>query len=56
MVMGRFREAATPDLFREIMEGVDKKNLPESWSVNVDEKRDCRKRKSNTKHPRRAEV
>lgn len=56
MVMGRFREAATPDLFREIMDGVDKKNLPQSWIVNFDEKRDCRKRRTNTKNPRRAEV
>ncbi|KAI2499019.1 hypothetical protein MHU86_15466 [Fragilaria crotonensis] len=56
MVMGRFREAATPDLFREIMEGIDKKNLPEAWTANVDEKRDCRKRKCNAKHRRRAEV
>jgi hypothetical protein len=56
MVMGRFREAATPDLFREIMEGVDKKNLPEAWTANVEEKRDCRKRRSFTKHRRCAEV
>jgi hypothetical protein len=55
MVMGRFREAATPDLFREIMKGVDKKNLPAAWTANVEEKRDCRKRKNN-QNRRRAEV
>lgn len=55
MVMSRFREAATPDLFGEIMEGVNKKNLPAAWTANVDEKMDCRKRK-NTQNRRRAEV
>jgi hypothetical protein len=41
--MGRFRELAAnflPTCFLpEIMDGVDKKNLPQSWIVNVDEKR-----------------
>jgi hypothetical protein len=46
MVMSRFREAATPDLYREIMNNVDKKNLPSSWTVNVCEKRECRKKKT----------
>jgi hypothetical protein len=56
LVMGRFREAAPPDLFRETMEGVDKKNLPESWTRNVDEKRQGKKRRKNSQNRRQAEV
>jgi hypothetical protein len=56
LVMGRFREAATPDLFREIMEGVDKKNLPDSWTRNVDEKREGKKRWRKSQSRRQAEV
>lgn len=47
MVMSRFREAATPELFREVMMGVDKKNLPSTWTSNVHEKRNSRKKRKN---------
>jgi len=47
MVMSRFREAASPELFREVMMGVDKKNLPSSWTSNVHEKRNSRKNRKN---------
>merc|ERR1711920_882705 len=47
MVMSRFREAASPELFQEVMKGVNKKNLPSSWTSNVNEKRNSRKKRNN---------
>ena len=52
MVLSRMREAACGDLYKELMDGVDKHNLPPEWTRNVHEKRDERKKK----HRRRAEV
>lgn len=56
MVMSRFREAASPDLFREIMDGVPKKQLPADWTRHVDVKMDSSRKKKNTQNRRRAEV
>jgi hypothetical protein len=50
MVLSRLREAATPDVYKELMQGVDKHSLPENWTANVHEKREARKKR------RRAEV
>jgi len=52
MVLSRMREAAPRDLYRELMDGVDKHNLPNEWTRNVHEKREERKKKQR----RRAEV
>jgi hypothetical protein len=56
MVMSRVREAASPDLFREIMDGVPKKQLPADWTRHVDVKMDSSRKKKNTQNRRRAEV
>lgn len=45
MVLSRLREAASGDLYRELMAGVDKHNLPSEWTQNVHEKREERKKK-----------
>ena len=50
MVLSRMREAASSQLYRELMDGVDKHNLPLEWTRNVHEKRAERKKR------RRAEV
>jgi len=47
MVLSRLREATDGDLYRELLNGVDKKNLPLEWTRNVHEKRDVRKKNSN---------
>lgn len=52
MVLSRMRESASSDLYKELMDGVDKHNLPSEWTRNVHEKRDERKKKQR----RRAEV
>jgi hypothetical protein len=48
MVLGRMREAATPDVFKELMKGIDKRQLPQSWTCNVDQASD-RRRKSGSR-------
>jgi hypothetical protein len=50
MVLSRLREAATPDVYKELMNGVDRHDLPYEWTRNVQEKRVARKKR------RRAEV
>lgn len=60
MVLGRMREAASPDIFRELMQGVNKRQLPESWTCNVDQASDRRKKNHNncklSRNRKRAEV
>ena len=55
MVVSKLREAATPDLYKELMQGNSKKNLPPAWTMNVQENSEYRttKRSSPVK---RAEV
>ena len=67
MVVSKLREAATPDLYRELMQGHSKKQLPVEWTCHVQEQSDYRshplgnkkqqqKGKSNRGQAKRAEV
>jgi hypothetical protein len=63
MVLSRLREAACPDLYKELMQGHRRKDLPASWTRNVVEMNEYRKKKSVFPHSqssgkfrRRAEV
>eukprot|EP00526_Cylindrotheca_closterium_P013412 CAMPEP_0113653532 /NCGR_PEP_ID=MMETSP0017_2-20120614/28635_1 /TAXON_ID=2856 /ORGANISM="Cylindrotheca closterium" /LENGTH=527 /DNA_ID=CAMNT_0000566543 /DNA_START=66 /DNA_END=1649 /DNA_ORIENTATION=+ /assembly_acc=CAM_ASM_000147 len=38
MVLGRLREAASPEEYKELMQGYSKNFLPKEWTVNVQEK------------------
>jgi hypothetical protein len=60
MVFGRMRESASPDIFKELMKGVDKRQLPAAWTHNVDLASERRRKNSrqysNNKNRKRAEV
>jgi hypothetical protein len=63
MVLGRMREAASPDIFKELMQGIDKRHLPQSWTCNVDQASDRRRKNgsrqynnNNHRNRKRAEV
>ena len=63
MVVSRMREAVSPPIYRDLMKGNKKQNLPEQWTRNVEEKNEYRNKKflqGNTsnqkKNGRRAEV
>jgi hypothetical protein len=60
MVFGRMRESASPDIFKELMKGVDKKHLPTSWTHNVDlaseRRRKSSRQYSSNKNRKRAVV
>jgi hypothetical protein len=61
MVLGRMREAASPDIFKELMQGIDKRRLPQSWTCNVDQASDRRRKNgsrqyTNNRSRKRAEV
>lgn len=51
MVLKRFREASTPELYKEFLEGHDKNDLPQDWTRNVNEQR--KKRKMGMKRRKR---
>lgn len=55
MVVSKLREAATPDLYKELMQGFSKKQLPSDWTVNVQESSDYRTSKRSSPG-KRAEV
>ena len=42
MVVSKLREAATPNLYKELMQGYSKKQLPSDWTVNVQENSEYR--------------
>ncbi len=52
MVLSRMREAATPEQYKELMQGNTKSSLPPRWTRNVDEKSEYRRKSVG----RRAEV
>jgi hypothetical protein len=52
MVLSRLREAATPEQYKELMQGNTKSSLPPRWTRNVDEKNEYRRKSVG----RRAEV
>lgn len=64
MVVSKLREAAPANLYRELMQGNSKRNLPAEWTANVREQSEYRttqkKNKGNKgssrKHRKRAEV
>jgi hypothetical protein len=65
MVLSRMREAASPDLYKELMQGHQRRQLPSDWTRNVVEMNEYRKKKStrssnsnnsNGKSRKRAEV
>jgi len=47
MVVSKLREAAAPDLYRELMEGHSRKRLPAAWTANVREQSGYRGSSSN---------
>ena len=53
MAVSRLREAASPAMFKRLMQGHRRNSLPSEWTSNVHENNDFRKRKSKRK---RAEV
>lgn len=56
LVVSRLNDAASPDLLKELMP-YKRRDIPEEWYRNVDEKDPLRKKKSNNKtFRRRAEV
>jgi hypothetical protein len=46
MVLSRLREAACPDVYKELMQGHKRRELPASWTRNVVEMNKYRKKKS----------
>jgi hypothetical protein len=42
MVVSKLREAATPDVYKELMQGYSKRQLPKSWTINVIEQSEYR--------------
>lgn len=55
MVVSRMREAVSPPIYRDLMQGNSKRNLPEEWVRNVVEKSAYRK-KQGKKSSKRGEV
>ena len=55
MVVSKLREAATPDLYKELLKGHSKKQLPLAWTMNVQENSDSRSSKRSSPG-KRAEV
>jgi hypothetical protein len=47
MVIARLREAASPDVFKSLLQGHSKKSLPSSWTRRVEEKSDPRRKKTS---------
>ncbi|CAB9529367.1 Pentatricopeptide repeat-containing protein [Seminavis robusta] len=56
MVISRMRESVSPPIFRDLMQGHSRRNLPEAWFCNVHEKRKERAQGGNKKRRKRAEV
>jgi hypothetical protein len=61
MVVSKLREAASPDVYKELLQGHSRKQLPHSWTRNVQEQNEYRTRNHNThqnnkKKRKRAEV
>lgn len=54
MVLSRLREAASAELYKDLMQGYTKKSLPAEWTRNVNEVNDYRRKKSERR--KRAEV
>jgi hypothetical protein len=42
MVVSKLREAATPEVYNELMQGFSKRQLPRSWTINVNEQSEYR--------------
>lgn len=55
MVVSRLREAAPADVYKELMQGNNKRSLPKGWTRDVNEMNECRKRKTSPKR-KHAEV
>lgn len=55
MVVSKLREAANPDLYKELMQGHSKRQLPPTWTVNVQESNEYRSSKRSSPG-KRAEV
>jgi hypothetical protein len=56
MVVSKLREAATPDLYKELMQGHSRKSLPAEWTANVHEQSEYRNKKKGGGGKKRAEV
>lgn len=56
MVVSRLREAVSPELYKELMQGHTKRQLPSQWTRNVVEMNEYRKKKSSGNSRKRAEV
>jgi hypothetical protein len=55
MVVSKLREAATPDVYKELMQGHSRRQLPTEWTMNVNEQSEYRTSKK-TRSGKRAEV
>jgi len=55
MVVSRLRETASPDVYKELMQGYNKKTLPAEWTAKVEEKNQFRSKRTR-QHRKRAEV
>lgn len=49
MTISRFREAATPECYRELIQGHSRRHLPDAWTRNVHEKNEFRVKRSTAK-------
>ena len=58
MVISRMRSAVSPPIYRDLMQGNKKNQLPEEWTTNVIERSEFRKKtpNQNGKKKRKAEV
>ena len=56
MVLSRFQEAVSSPVYREIMQGHKKRDLPQEWTRNVNEKSIYRKKFSSNNKKGRREV
>lgn len=56
MVLARLREATSPDVYKELMAGNNKRSLPLAWTVNVKKASDHRRKRQGVPKRKRAEV
>jgi hypothetical protein len=54
MVVSKLREAATPEMYKSLMQGYTKKTLPSDWTRNVQETSPYRTSSSTSSTPRRS--
>ncbi|GKY95970.1 hypothetical protein MPSEU_000557500 [Mayamaea pseudoterrestris] len=53
MVLSRFREAASPECYRQLMDGRSRRDLPSDWTRNVHEKNEYRSKRTHAPSSKR---